>query len=191
MVQGKRFFGHRAAFFFDVKRYEYGMEKKYKMAYNKRMPEKDVPNEIRIIKTDKRFRNLIIWLYGVIFVGGAFFAVFALPSLLYNINHLHLQTSISVSETVFITFILCFIFPAFKLIRIGRKIKLHAQFPFPGMKVIRDTPVITGKKAIAKANMLIYFGAFAVIISILGSLHLHFAFQKIAHSELIRQLPLF
>jgi hypothetical protein len=59
------------------------------------------------------------------------------------------------------------------------------------MKVMMDTPVMTGKKAIARANMLIYLGRIAVVLSIAGSVHFHFAFQKIAHSELLKHLPLF
>ena len=155
------------------------------------MIENDVPNENKIVRTDKRFRNIIAVVYGAIFAGGIPFAVFALPPLLHKINRLHIQTSIFIGETVIIAFLLCFIFPALYLFSIGIKIKLHSRFPYPGMKVMRDTPVVTGKKAIAKARMLMYLGILAVVVSVAGSLHIHFIFQKIAHSELLSRLPLF
>jgi hypothetical protein len=90
-----------------------------------------------------------------------------------------------------ISFFIFFIAPASYLILIGRKIKRFAQFPFPGMKVMRDTKVISGKQAIARGNMLIYFGFFACLISIISSIHVYGSIQKILSSDLLRQLPLF
>jgi hypothetical protein len=155
------------------------------------MTEKDSPNEVEIIKTDKHFRNRVIALYFTILAGGALFITQWMPRVLTMVSHLHQHSSIFIGETVVIGFLLCFIFPAVYLISIGRKIKLHGQFPYPGMKVMMDTPVISGKKAIAKANVLMYFGACAVVFSIAGSIHMYFVFQKIAHSALLMQLPLF
>ena len=155
------------------------------------MIEKDALEVIKIIKADKKYRKSIMVLYFAILTGCTVFTLLVLPALVYKFKHLPLQSSFIIGEIVIITFLLLFIVPSIYLIAIGKKTKMHTQFPYPGMKVMRDTPLITGKKAIGRANKLIYFGYCASVLSIVSSIHVHFIFLRITHSELLRQLPLF
>ncbi len=144
-----------------------------------------------IIKANIKYRTILFGVYIGLFTAGFLFFYFIFPGLLQRFKNLESLSYYNVAKIVIISFLIFFIIPASYLILIGRKIKRYAQFPFPGMKVSRDTKVIMGKQAIARGNMLIYFGGFACIISILSSIHVYSIIQKILSSELIRQLPLF
>jgi hypothetical protein len=150
--------------------------------------EKETP---QIIKGDKKYRNVLFGVYIVLLGFGLFFFILIFPFLLTKFRHLELHASFIIAEIVIISFLLVFILPASYLISIGRKIKRYAQFPYPGMKVLRDTQVLSGPKALFRAKMLIYFGCFACLISMLSAISVFRIFHKIFNSELIRQLPLF
>jgi hypothetical protein len=142
------------------------------------------------VKADKRYRNTLFLVYIVLLSAGFVFFYVIFPQLIKNSHSLDSSQYYTTAQLLIIGFILAFIAPASYLIAIGKKIKKHTQFPFPGMKVIKDTKVITGKKAIALAKMLIYLGYFACFISIAGSIHVYVVIHKILSSELIRLIPL-
>jgi hypothetical protein len=144
-----------------------------------------------IIKASKRYRNTLFSVYIFLLCTGFLFFYFIFPFLLQKFRNLESSSYYNVAEITLTAFLLFFIAPACYLISIGRKIKHSAQFPFPGMKVLRDTKVLSGHKAIFRGKMLIYLGYFACIISVVSSIHVYFIIHKILSSELIRQLPLF
>jgi hypothetical protein len=144
-----------------------------------------------IIKASKRYRNTLFSVYLILLCIGFLFYYLIFPVLLHNFKNLESSSYFNVAEITLTAILLFFIGPAMYLISIGRKIKHCAQFPFPGMKVLRDTKVISGHKAIFRGKLLIYLGYFACFISVISSIHIYFIFQKILSSDLIRQLPLF
>ena len=144
--------------------------------------------EIKIIKADKKYRKSLFIAYGAIVVGGVLFFAFIAPFLIAELKRLLPRASFLISEIIVISFLLAFIGPAYYLISIGKKIRQHAQFPYPGMKVIRDTKVISGKKALSRANLLIYFGCFACALAVISSVSVHCIFQKL-DSEMHKLFP--
>lgn len=83
------------------------------------------------------------------------------------------------SEFILILLLLLFIGPSIYLIYIGRQIKRSGEFPFPGMKVIRDTKVIVGEKALNRGRMFTILGYSSIILSISGSIRIHFTLTKL------------
>ena len=144
--------------------------------------------EIKIMKADKKYRKSLFIAYGAVAVGGVLFFAFIAPFLFAELRRLLPHASFFIAEIVVVTFLLAFIGPAYYLISIGKKIKRHAQFPYPGMKVIRDTKVISGKKALFRANLLIYFGCFACALAVISSISVHCIFQKL-DSEMQKLFP--
>ena len=145
----------------------------------------------RIVRADARYRNSVFGLYFFLTV---FFVIFfnaTLPVLMQEFQNLDLHTSFLVGEITVIIFLFFFIAPASYLIFVGRQIKKFGRFPYPGMKVIRDTPVLSGKKAYFKANLLLYLGYCTCFCVIAGAISIHFIFQKIWISPLLSQLRLF
>jgi hypothetical protein len=147
--------------------------------------------KIKIVKADKKFRFFLFVLYGTILVTGALFFKFLAPLIVCKFQGITSQTYYILGETVIIFFLLLFIVPAWWLISIGRKIKFYEQFPYPGMKVMRDTRVIEGKKAVFRGKMLVALGFLTCIVAVLSSIRVHLIFQNIAQSDLLSHLPLF
>jgi hypothetical protein len=135
--------------------------------------------EIKIIKADYKYRKSLFIAYGAVVIGGILFFAFIAPFLIAELKRLLPHASFIISEIIVITFLLAFFGPALYLISIGKKIKQHAQFPYPGMKVIHDTKVLSGKKALLRANLLIYLGCFACALAIVSSISVHCIFHKL------------
>ncbi len=147
--------------------------------------EQKVEEETKIVKADRKYRSSLFIVYGAVIIFGFIFIKFIAPFIIAEVKHLAPQSSFIISEIVVVAFLLVFIAPAYYLISVGKKIKLHAEFPYPGMKVIRDTKVISGKKALLRAKMLIYFGCFACVLAIISSISVHRSFQKL-NTELLK-----
>jgi hypothetical protein len=139
-----------------------------------------------IVKVDKAYRNRLFVAYLVLIIAGVLIYQFALPYILQAFQNLPVRTAFIVAEVVFDVFFLCFIAPAVYLISIGRKIVRHSAVPYPGMKVIRDTIVITGKKAIFRGKLLAGLGYVSIAFAILGCIWLRLVIIWINHDPIMR-----
>jgi len=147
--------------------------------------------KMHTVYADKNYRNMLLVVYLFIIIFGVIFFTIGMPYLIHAFQGLKVPTSLILGEILVIFFLLSFIIPAAYLISVGRKIKVHGQFPYPGMKVIRNTRILWGKQAFFRANALVYFGYCACALSILSSISIYFIFHKIWSSPLISQLRLF
>jgi hypothetical protein len=59
---------------------------------------------------------------------------------------------------------------------LAKKIIRAREFPPPGLRVLRDTPIITGEKAFARGRLLQVFAVICAITSVL----LNFLFWRLA-----------
>jgi hypothetical protein len=134
-----------------------------------------------IFKTDRGYRTRLFAAYAAgIFILAAGIG-FGLPPFLRYLDACAVMTFLTITEICAITFLLSFIVPAFLLLRTGRKILFHQQVPFPGMKVMRDTKVIFGKKAAFRGKLLIALGIFSILAALAGSFVTHRSFEKFRH----------
>ena len=83
-------------------------------------------------------------------------------------------------------FLLLFIPPALYLITIGRRICTHKAVPYPGMKVIRDTVIIRGKKAVFRGKSLIVLGTVLVVLVGTSMVATHFILVRFKQHPLFR-----
>jgi hypothetical protein len=86
---------------------------------------------------------------------------------------------LNLSEISIMVFLACFFVPAGYLIRVGRKIIIAKRAPLPGQKVIRDTNILEGKKAVTRGKTLLYLGIFTIFILIAGAARSHYFFDKL------------
>ena len=135
-------------------------------------------NTVEIIKTDKKYRNILFAAYLAAIGIAVIFIKFVWPVLLKHFNALDVKTTFVIGETVITIFLLSFIIPAFYLIVTGRKILQHNQIPYPGMKVIRDTKVIYGRNARIRGHVLVWLGYISIVFAVVSTLTTHFLIRR-------------
>lgn len=135
----------------------------------------------QIVKADTRYRRKLFLGYGIgiLLIAGLVF--FILPLFLEYLRNCAIQEFLRVTEICVIVFLLSFIGPAVFLMRVGGKIIRHGQVPYPGMKVIHDTKVISGKKAIFRGKILVFLAILSIVVAITGVIASHHFFEKFRH----------
>ena len=135
--------------------------------------------EQEILKADKQYRKRLFsaYLIGVAVVSLCLY--FGLPRFLAHLDKLKLAGRLDLAEISLMVFFACFIVPACYLIAVGRRIMVAKRFPWPGQKVIHDTKIIEGRKAVNRGRMLFSLGIFTIVILAAGAARTHFIFDKI------------
>jgi hypothetical protein len=85
-------------------------------------------------------------------------------------------------------FLLCFIPVAVYVIIIGRRTCRYKAIPYPGMRVIRDTVVVTGKKAIIRGKGLIILGIVTIVLVIASMICTHYIILNFKQHPLFRSI---
>ena len=134
-----------------------------------------------IVKVDRQYRKklFIAYLLGIVTISLSF--GLGLRPFINYLNHLYFAPLMNVSEACVMLILLCIIGPSCFLIYVGRRIIGSQRIPYPGQKVIHDTKVIMGKKAVLRGRMLLYLGVAAIIISMAGAARSHYIFEKMRH----------
>jgi hypothetical protein len=137
----------------------------------------------QIIKTDKPYRKKLFTTYAIAIIVLVLFFWLVLPQCKAHLYTLPIMDFLLTTEIAVIIFLLLFIAPAVYLIRFGQKVLAHNQFPYPGQKVIHDTKVVTGKKAVSFGRMLIFLGILSLFMSVTGIVVSHVYFEKFRHFD--------
>jgi hypothetical protein len=149
------------------------------------------PIESEIVRADAQYRRVLFTSYLVAVVVLLVIGKFVFPSCLRAFNHLSAAAYFAVAESAVILFLMLFIIPAAFLIRIGRKIVRFEKFPYPGMKVMRDTKVVTGRGALMRGRALIRLGYVSIGFAVAGSVAMHIILHVIRSSPILGSMPLF
>jgi hypothetical protein len=131
--------------------------------------------------TDRRYRKRLFAAYATGLVLLAAVIWFGLPPFLRYLRACEVLKFLTITEMCAIGFLLSFMVPAFFLLMTGRKILIHKQAPYPGMKVIHDTKVIFGARAAFRGRLLIALGAVSILVAIAGAFVTHHYFEKFRH----------
>ncbi len=140
-----------------------------------------------IVKTDKRFRNVLFASYIACLVFLSLTFALGLKPFLAWLNSLNFSRMMTVSEIAITCLLLLFVAPACYLIVVGRKIIAAKRMPYPGQKVIRDTVIIEGKKAVRRGRMLLYLGIFGILLFIAGAARSYYLIEKFRHFNPFQQ----
>ena len=109
----------------------------------------------KILKADRVYRRKLFLSYFAVICFGIVFWNFLLPVLINKLENLPNKERIEAKELIAHLILLFFIPVAIYVITIGRRVCRYETIPYPGMKVIRDTAIVTGKKAITRGRSLI------------------------------------
>ncbi len=141
--------------------------------------------EKKIVKADRNYRRKLFSGYLVVIILGILSWNFIRPPFLNILDNLPNKERIEVKEIIVHLFLFSFIPVAIYLIAIGCRICKYNAMPYPGMKVIRDTVVVTGRKAKLRGKSLIILGIVVIILLITSMITTH---SIILH---FKQAPLF
>ncbi len=142
--------------------------------------------ENEIVKTDRNYRRKLFTGYLIVLITGILIWNFIRPPFLNFIENLPNKERVEIKELIVHLFLFSFIPVAIYLITVGRKICKYNAIPYPGMKVIRDTVVITGRKAKHQGKGLIILGIAVIILLITSMISTHLIILRFKHSKLYR-----
>jgi 4-amino-4-deoxy-L-arabinose transferase-like glycosyltransferase len=142
-------------------------------------------SEEMIVKADRNYRRKLFSGYLIVIILGILIWNFIRPPFLNILDNLPNKERVEIKEIIAHLFLLSFIPMAIYLITIGRRICRYNAMPYPGMKVIRDTVVVTGKKAIFRGKSLIILGIVVIILLITSMITTHVIILR------FKQAPLF
>lgn len=121
-----------------------------------------------IIKADKKYRRQLFIFYGTLLTVSIIILILAVPPLRFYHSTLAAADAIYFVETIQALLLLSVIVPAFSIIRLGIKILKAKEYPLKNMKMIRDTEIKSGEKALKIGRHLIGLGAFSIILIVIS-----------------------
>jgi hypothetical protein len=131
-----------------------------------------------ILKADKQYRNRLFTAYLIGIAGLVICLFFGLPRYLVYLDKIKIMSMLNLAEISVMVFLACFIGPAWYLIVVGRKIMVSKRTPYPGQKVIHDTKIIEGEKAVTRGKILFILGIITIVMIIAGAARSHYFFEK-------------
>lgn len=126
-----------------------------------------------IIKADKSYRKKLLQFYSLLFFTVVVILVFLIPLAYSHHQDLSGVQAIHFIETIEALLLLTVIFPAIFLIRLGKKVLIAKEYPLPGTKMIRDTELKSGTKAVKIGKQLIMLGSFSIFLILVSILANH------------------
>jgi hypothetical protein len=133
----------------------------------------------KVIKADKNLKYKYLILILIVGLIGVILIKWALPLGMDYLKTMAPERALELIKIVLIIIFLSLIIPGIYFLKLGRKIILSETFPPPGTTVIKDTPVIEGKKARQKGMLLLFFAALFFIFGVLGAVLSHFLIEEI------------
>jgi hypothetical protein len=134
-----------------------------------------------IVRADKQYRFRLFTAYIIVLICLVLFAWIGWPRLLQYVKDADIISILNTGEICLMIFLALCVIPTWILFVHGRKIIHYKQVPYPGMKVIHDTKIITGKKATRIGKLFVILSIVAIIIFAASAFRSHYIFEKMRH----------
>ena len=141
--------------------------------------------EREIVKTDKRYRRHLLTVYALCVLLGIVLFKWGVPAFSRHLATLPVKSRVETIERTIHLVLLLFIPAALYLIAVGRKVCRFQAMPYPGMKVIRDTVLVTGKRARIRGWSLIILGSLMITLVLASSFVTHRIILKMKQHPLL------
>ena len=142
--------------------------------------------EQEIVKVDKRYRRNLFSAYLLIIVSAIIFWNFGWPALFLYVDNLPNKQRVETVETLEHLVMLLFIPAALYLVMVGRKVCRFQAMPYPGMRVIHDTVIVRGKKAVFRGRSLIVLGVVMIVMAVASMIINHHLTLRFKNHPLFR-----
>lgn len=141
-----------------------------------------------IIKADMDYRRKLLLSYLAAILIGIIMWNFCIPPLMEILENLPNKERVETKETIIHLFLFSFIPVAIYVIVIGRRACKYKAMPYPGMKVIRDTVVVTGKKAIFQGRGLMILGTVVIVLTVASMIANHLIIFRFKQNPMFRSV---
>ena len=142
-----------------------------------------------MMKADKRIRTLIILAYIVAMLVSMILVVWILPWSEGKLEQIEPGIMLRIIQIV-IAFILLSIIPfGLYMCRFGWLVIKHEQMPPPGTKVIVDTRVLEGNKAVIRGKIIVAIFLILIIVGLYGGLYFPYKLEKIFSEKINQSAP--
>jgi hypothetical protein len=134
-----------------------------------------------IVKVDKAFRSRLFAIYAVCIVAIASSIVFGLRPFNAYLDGLNFPQLMNATEVMVAFGLAMMLGPSLYLIVVGKRIVRAQRMPYPSQKVIHDTKVILGSKAVLRGRLLLYLGILGIVVSLAGAGRSIYLVEKFRH----------
>ncbi|MGI9568304.1 MAG: hypothetical protein ACR2PH_00830 [Desulfobulbia bacterium] len=132
----------------------------------------------RIISADKKYRKKVLILYLIFASLGAVSIHWGLPWVKRHIQDLE-QANVLNNLILLIRFMFLSIVPlSLYLLSYGRKVLTHKRYPPFDTKVIKDTKILEGKKALLRGRLITATAVCLIAVCLIGGLYLPYKLKK-------------
>lgn len=132
----------------------------------------------RIILADKKYRRKVIIIYLISVALGAALISWGLPWVKGHIKGLEPESALN-NLIMLVRFMFLSIVPfGFYMLSHGRKVLMHEQFPPPNSKVIIDTRIIVGEKALIRGRIIIAAAVSLITVCLIGGFYLPYKLKN-------------
>jgi hypothetical protein len=144
---------------------------------------------VKVIKADKKIRMLVILAYIAAVLILAVLLIWVFPWSEGRLEQAEPEVMLRIIRIV-IAFIFLSIVPfGVYLCRFGWRVIKHKQVPPPGTKVIVDTRVLEGDKAVTRGRLIIAISLVLVILGLYGGLYFPYKLGKVFGEKINQQAP--
>ena len=133
----------------------------------------------QLIHADRRLRRVVLVALVVCAGIGATLIHWALPWATRYVTGLECEQGLRIVHIVLSVIFLSILPVAWYIASFGRQVVTSRQLPPPGVKVIKDTRIITGQSALARGKALIAIAVLLAVIALIGGLWLPWKMGKI------------
>lgn len=134
--------------------------------------------EPETVTVDKAYRKRLLTGYAAVLLALLTLGPRLALSFLRYLDRADVPRKLLAAESAGIAFLLLFILPSAYLIATGRRAVREGRWPHSGMKVIRDTAVLRGRKAVSRGRFHVRLGAACILMVMAGSSATRFIFHK-------------
>ena len=124
----------------------------------------------KIIQADKAYRRKILVILFLTVLAGLATFQWLVPWASKTVHQIEPNKGLALARYVLTVMFLSVLFISLYLAFFGRKVLRHREFPPPGAKVLRDTPLVEGKSAIIRGQIIILLALLLFIFSLYGFL---------------------
>lgn len=141
------------------------------------------------IKADKRIRKFVILAYIVAVLVILVLTMWILPWSEGKLEQTEPEVMLRIIRIVIAFIFLSIVLFGLYMCRFGWRVIRHKKMPPPGTKVIVDTKVLEGDKAVMRGKIIIAVSLVLIIVGLYGGLYFPYKLKKV-FGERIRQSTL-
>ena len=125
----------------------------------------------QIVRDDKKYRKKALLFYILSVFLGLLLVGWVLPRGTEYLRKLDPDAALMIADTVLVLILLSVAPMGLYLLRLAGKILKEERFPPQGTKVLRDTLIVTGRKAAVRGYVLRVVSVILIVVGLFGALY--------------------